>query len=78
MYIRQRLRESDRYRDDARDRDKYLVSIINEAKGTMKEARERECNTWDKVVGDINEEITDMEEEMDITEGNYLLSITTK
>ena len=48
IYLRQSLVVAERKRDDARYRYKSLLSNIDEAKGVVRESRDRECNAWPK------------------------------
>ena len=47
-HIRQRLGAAEKERENARDKAESLVRNIDEAKGVVRESRDRECNAWPK------------------------------
>ena len=74
-YLCKRTRAAYMERSDARDRDKSLVSQVDESKGMVRQARDRKCNTRDEAIRGINDEMNYMGEEIQRDRNQNLRSI---
>ena len=64
-YFRQRLKAAERERENVRDRYKFIIRKIYEAKWMVRKERDRECSARAKDVRGLSEDITNMRKEME-------------